>query len=225
MTSFLGEISFIGTAADLDRETRRSQPYVLTVRATDNGDDPRFDECTVEIYLLDVNDNAPYISYPNVTRDITYLYITSSQRKSRSKLAKRALNFQNNTTTERIKIKSQKSHLKKSILIGSSKTSEVQQPTILPIILLKIEASAPDEGENGRVRYVLTRGNDKNYFEVDTHSGNVTLTIKDENHLRQMERSCHVIEVDVKDLGKPILGSTTWVSERLCLEVFILFSG
>ena len=199
----------------------------MTAQATDNADKPLFDQCTVEIYLLDINDNAPHISYPNVTRDVTFLYITAPQIRSRSKHSKRALKPENDTNTitnpgrSRNPKSQEKSHLKKSILIGSSKSGQIRQPTTVPVTLLKIVASDPDEGENGRVRYVLTRGNDKNYFAVDTHSGNVTLAIKDEKHLRQMERGCHIIEVDVKDLGKPILSSTTWVSKRLRLTVVL----
>ena len=199
----------MGKPSDLDRETRQSQPYMLTVLATDHGDEPLNDECTVEIYLLDVNDNAPRIIYPNVTRDIAYLYIRSP---SMSKTVRRALKLSDekkNATLEKPLAK--QSYLKTSFLIGSSRTKKTISPKTLPVVLTKIDAKDPDEGENGRVRFVLTRGNVYNYFAVDTHSGNVSLTIGDDIDLRQMKRGCHVIEVDVKDLGKSILQTTTWV--------------
>ena len=224
-----GEIAFDGNPTDLDRETRISQPYVLTVHATDNGDKPLHDECTVEIFLVDVNDNAPYISYPNVTTDITYLYIVPPSTQSRkARTVKRALRLltdnRNRTTAIEPKAskksKSQKTHLKKSIFIGSSDSSQIKQPKKVPITLLKIEASDPDEGEKGRVHFVLAAGNDYNYFRVDAQSGNVTLAIEDESELRAMKRGCHVIQIDVKDMGDIVLESTTWVSARLRL-VFI----
>uniref|UniRef100_F6VZT8 Cadherin domain-containing protein n=1 Tax=Ciona intestinalis TaxID=7719 RepID=F6VZT8_CIOIN len=41
-----------------------SQPYLLRVEARDSGDRPRKDYATVQIFLTDINDNSPSISYP-----------------------------------------------------------------------------------------------------------------------------------------------------------------
>lgn len=54
------DTGIIKTLQLLDRETRQS--YVLYVNAFDNGAEPLMDRTEVEIYLTDVNDNAPVFS-------------------------------------------------------------------------------------------------------------------------------------------------------------------
>jgi len=71
-----------------------------------------------------------------------------------------------------------------------------------------------DEGENGRVRFSIEEGNLYNYFSIDPQSGNIFLNIYNEKLLRDMHRGCHVIKINVKDLGKPVQQSFGWVGVK-----------
>ena len=204
----LGEIAFVGTETDLDREARQAQPYVLTVTATDHGLKPLSDHCIVEIYLLDVNDNSPLVLFPNVTENIFYLYILPDRETTRRKNRGLSNDNRQNVTVEKSSL------LKNSLLIGSSGTKNIRSPDHAPVVITTIKAEDPDEGENGRVRYVLSGGNRQKYFAVDNRSGKVLLNVDKPTSLRKVIRGCHVIEVEVKDLGKSPRKSLTWASDK-----------
>lgn len=186
---------------------------MLTVTATDHGFKPLVDHCIVEIYLIDVNDNPPHIVFPNVTKDIFYLYI-SEQKKKRSLSGDK----EKNATFL------QENPLRNSLLIGSAGIKNLRSPNHLPVVITTIEANDPDEGENGRTRFILSAGNRRKYFAVDSQSGKVLLNVDSSKALRKMERGCHVIKVDVKDLGKPIKQSATWVSSKKYKLDFSIYS-
>ena len=205
-----GQIYFVGDSSDLDREVRFSQPYVLTVIATDRGDVPLTGRCNVDIYIVDINDNSPVITTPNVTTDIFFLHISGrTQRSSRLWL---------NVKKRRSLLTSHRTNNTKSLLlknylrIGSTASSEIRSPRSLPVVITKVEADDLDEGENGRVRFSIEEGNLYNYFSIDPQSGNISLNIKTVKSLRKMHRGCHVIKINAKDLGKPVQQSFGWVS-------------
>jgi len=211
---FSGEIYFDGDSEALDRERRKSRPYRLTIEATDHGKPPQTARARVEIFLEDVNDNAPEVSYPNVTKDIAFVYILGGD--ANRKKSKRAVSEPAESTTTVASTPVAKSQLRmvqELLLIGDSKSKQVHSPPSLPVLVTQIKASDADESENGRVRFRLDKGNTNDYFKVDVMTGNVTLLPRDEDSLRQMKRGCHVIEVTVQDLGVPHPMSTlTWVS-------------
>ena len=211
MFVFSGQIYFVGNSGNLDREVRLSQPYVFNVIATDHGDEPRSDSCTVDIYIVDINDNSPVIVSPNVTSDIFFLYI-SSKRQTSSVRARRSVKRHRNLLTSQHKNSSRSSAVTDHLRIGSTLSSEIRTPDSLPILITKVNAEDLDEGENGRVRFAIEEGNSYNYFSIDPQTGKIFLTINNQKSLRAMHRGCHVIKINVKDLGKPVQQTFGWVS-------------
>lgn len=222
--SILGEIHFYGTKEDLDRESVYPQPYTFVAIAKDHGEPPRMDHCTVEIYILDINDNPPKVLSPNVTKDIFYVYIKPEtktkthhlpasflQSKRNDERPSRFAGLSSGNQTALKRTNRRKAALKNSLLIGSSKSEKVHSPYSVPVSITKVEVIDPDDGENGRVHFTITEGNIHDYFKIDVYSGNITLNIQDEKSLRAMERGCHVIKINVKDLGKPVQHSFGWV--------------
>ncbi|CAK8687619.1 unnamed protein product [Clavelina lepadiformis] len=214
----LGEIHFNGRPEDLDRESRHSQPYVLKAEATDHGNSPLTGICHVEIFLIDVNDNAPFIKFPNVTKDLSVVYIR--KERVRPSDPNRALLRDENPAerdtesadTDKVAEVKPENPLKDFILIDEKGSGNARQVQISEnIVITKIEAADPDEGESGRVRFAMSKGNDYEYFGVDMVTGNVTLEVTSEEQLRKMKPGCHVIEVKVSDLGKPTQATLTWV--------------
>ncbi|XP_076808174.1 protocadherin-11 X-linked-like [Clavelina lepadiformis] len=213
-----GEIHFNGRREDLDRESRHSQPYVLKAEATDHGNSPLTGICNVEIFLLDVNDNAPFIKFPNVTKDLSVVYIRK-ERIRPSDPDPELLGDENpaekgaeSADTDEVAEVKPENPVKDFILIdkkGSGYARRVSKSE--NIVITKIEAADPDEGESGRVRFAMSKGNDYGYFGVDMVTGNVTLEVTSEEQLRKMKPGCHVIEVKVSDLGKPTQATLTWV--------------
>ena len=59
----------ISSKTTFDRETKAS--YSLTVRVTDHGQSPLHDTTTVDITILDINDNSPKISNLPATEQVT----------------------------------------------------------------------------------------------------------------------------------------------------------
>ena len=59
----------ISSKTKLDRETKTS--YSLTVRVTDHGQSPLHDTTTVDITILDINDNSPDINNLPATEQVT----------------------------------------------------------------------------------------------------------------------------------------------------------
>lgn len=59
----------ISSRTKFDRETKAS--YSLTVRVTDHGQSPLHDTTTVDITILDINDNSPEINNLPATEQVT----------------------------------------------------------------------------------------------------------------------------------------------------------
>ena len=59
----------ISSKKTFDRETKAS--YSLTVRVTDHGQSPLHDTTTVDITILDINDNSPEIKNLPATKQVT----------------------------------------------------------------------------------------------------------------------------------------------------------
>nr|XP_002121500.1 protocadherin-11 X-linked [Ciona intestinalis] len=195
-----GMITYDGEQSELDREVLQSQPYLLRVEARDSGDRPRKDYATVQIFLTDINDNSPSISYPNVTRDVAFIYFKDGwKRKSPSTPASTNLSL---FTSAR-----------ESLLIGDSSSKAVHPPRTQPVVITRVVATDPDEQENGRVHYAIAAGNVYDYFTINMNSGEVSLNLKQKKSFKKMKRGCHVIEILVSDMGKPkALSTTAWVN-------------
>ncbi|XP_076819601.1 protocadherin-9-like [Clavelina lepadiformis] len=213
-----GEIHFNGRPEDLDRESLHSQPYVLKAEAMDHGNSPLTGICNVEIFLLDVNDNAPFIKFPNVTKDLSVVYIRK-ERIRPSDPDPALLGDENpaekgtqSADTDEVTEVKPENPVKNFILIDKKGSGYARRvPKSENVVITKIEAADPDEGESGRVRFAMSKGNDYGYFGVDMVTGNVTLEVTSEEQLRKMKPGCHVIEVKVSDLGKPTQATLTWV--------------
>ena len=168
---------------------------------------------------MDVNDNPPTVLSPNVTQDIYYIHIVSKDKTSRS-IKQRSINKNviptqqtlNNSNSNFLNEDSVgKSSVKDLVLIGSTPFDDVHVPETVPVLIATVKARDPDEGENGRVRFTIDDGNKHGYFAIDPLLGNIYLSIQDEQSLRNMEQGCHVLKLNVKDLGKPVQHTFGWV--------------
>ncbi|XP_035681706.1 protocadherin-17-like isoform X1 [Branchiostoma floridae] len=63
------------TTGKLDYEQKKKYELVVSVR--DNGDPQKDAKCIVNIFIQDVNDNAPKITFPNTNKNVVYVPITS----------------------------------------------------------------------------------------------------------------------------------------------------
>lgn len=66
-------------------------------------------------------------------------------------------------------------------------------------VIATVNANDPDIGENGQVRFDVTSGNEKHFFELDPATGEVSLR---ETVIR-LDYEVFVMEVTAADLGKP----------------------
>ena len=185
--------------------------------ATDHGDTPLTDHCTVDIYIVDINDNPPIVRSPNVTKDIFYVYVSSKRHALASARLRRNVEVGSNNKALRgaVPPTNTSASITSLIRIGSTSKSKTHHPGSIPAMITQVIAEDLDEGENGRVRFSIAEGNTYQYFSINPHSGKIFLQIKDKKSLWNMKRGCHVIKISTKDLGKPVQHSFGWVSKSL----------
>ncbi|KAI8508643.1 hypothetical protein Bbelb_137420 [Branchiostoma belcheri] len=63
------------TTGKLDYEEKKKYELVVSVR--DNGDPQKDAKCIVNIFVQDVNDNAPKITFPNANKNVVYVPMSS----------------------------------------------------------------------------------------------------------------------------------------------------
>ncbi|XP_067312858.1 protocadherin-12 [Pseudorasbora parva] len=171
-----------------------SHSYSFIVEAVDQGHPPMTSSATVEVEILDVNDNYPVIHEPTPKKGVALLSVPVNVDKGEivTELGDKALedNF----------------HKPRNY-------SSLNKPE--GFLATTIRASDPDSGLNGRLSFSITDGNPSSIFFLDKTSGQ--LYVNTSNATELIGRTFK-LGVAVSDMGTPML------TTRATLEVtFINF--
>ncbi|XP_037975546.2 cadherin-89D isoform X2 [Plutella xylostella] len=165
---------------ELDRE--REEKYTLTVVAKDNGPDKKLSSSvTVEVQVLDVNDNAPKF----------FAYDELQQWKHPEANEHQNHNFE-------------------SVMMMPIYRSKIEENSPIGTTVGRVYANDSDfiGNGNGLILYSLPqRRNHMNLFTIDSKEGIITTVGK----LDYETQSIHNITVVASDLGSPSLSSTAVV--------------
>lgn len=202
---FSGYITFSGDVAELDREARLGRPFTFYAVATDSGTPQNSARVKVSIYLNDINDNAPIVTFPNVTTDIALVRISQGVAATKTGIAEGKENIASSPRT----LSNAEREWSSIVTVSGSSyaNNDLEKPT-----LTHIEAIDLDEGENAQLSFAIVDGNNRNYFGIDVQSGNITLAPGLD--LDSIDTGCHVLKILVKDLGDQPKSSFAYVSNR-----------
>lgn len=190
-----GVIHFYGNESKLDRESDHESPISFLVVAKDSGSPSLSDQKVVKIYLIDINDNAPIVMSPNVTKDIAFVQIPTSMDDYYTD----DTGFSDAMATE---YRQYPNKFTSSVVIDPEAYNQES--------LTSITAVDMDEGENAHVSYAITNGNDRKYFAIDHKSGNISFS--SDVDFAAIEKKCHVLKILVRDLGEKTMSTYAWVS-------------
>ncbi|XP_028176911.1 cadherin-89D [Ostrinia furnacalis] len=161
---------------ELDRE--KEDKYILTVVARDNGQDKKSSSVSVEIQVLDVNDNAPkFFGYDDI---LQWKHPEAGELSNH--------NFE-------------------SVLMIPVYKAVLPENAPIGTVVTKVYANDSDfiGNGNGLILYSLPqKKNQLNLFAIDSKEGIITTT----GRLDYETQSMHNVTVVASDLGSPSLSST-----------------
>ncbi|XP_047517849.1 cadherin-89D [Pieris napi] len=164
---------------ELDRE--KVDKYVLTVVATDNGQDKKLSSSvSVEVQVLDVNDNAPQFNAYNELLELKHI------------------------EAEKI------NHNYESVKVVPVYKATLEENAPVGTVVTKVYANDSDFVGNGNGLILFSipqRKNQLNMFAIDSKDGTITTTAR----LDYESQSVHNITVIASDLGSPSLSSTALI--------------
>uniref|UniRef100_A0A0L8H7U2 Cadherin domain-containing protein n=1 Tax=Octopus bimaculoides TaxID=37653 RepID=A0A0L8H7U2_OCTBM len=156
----ISDVGFISTTESLDREEKNMYEFKVLVK--DKGTPSLENTANVVVEVIDLNDNAPYFSFPNVNPfSLNVHYHPRSDHD-----------------------------------------------------ITVVRASDRDSQHNAFLTYEILRGNEKNLFEMNHHSGALSFS----RSPYQNDAGFYELELGVKDSGSPVLSSTTTLSLTLTVS-------
>nr|XP_039255252.1 protocadherin-11 Y-linked-like [Styela clava] len=198
-----GFIHFYGNKTKLDREIYSDRPIRISVVATDGGVPRSRASVPVEIYLTDINDNHPFVIFPDPKKDIVFVQIPNKNSERKSEIAESRIVSPPPGGLQEPLI----SDWSSIVVYKESNTSYE------PMTLLQIQASDLDEGVNAELSFTIADGDKGNYFEIDTEDGN--LTFSETVDVTAVKLGCHVLKILISDLGIPRLSTDAYINVYL----------
>ena len=171
-------------------ESSPENQYILTIIATDNGKPPMSSECLVTVNVVDANNNAPqferheYLSpVPEtafVGQPIIQVVATDKHDfgvNAEIEYSKEGGNGTEPPLSDLTKITFVVSTENHFSPVFTALSYQVIVPENEPInsTILTVLASDGDQGPNGIVRYMISSGNERDEFAVNSKSGSVTI--------------------------------------------------
>ncbi|MEL6741845.1 MAG: cadherin repeat domain-containing protein [Planctomycetota bacterium] len=162
------------------------------MRARDGGREPRSRSASVEIRVVDVNDNEPRVVSPRES-DVVYVVTSLAAPGSDEPL-------EGETVREFARVTA-------DFEGGADGTGR------MPIALARVLTK--DADRSARHRFGVTGGDQHAAFDIDETSGVLRLTARSQKDLAALEPGCHVIVVTVTDKGPhQVFFAQTTVSRR-----------
>ncbi|KAJ8262398.1 hypothetical protein GJAV_G00166010 [Gymnothorax javanicus] len=197
-----------------------SSMYQIYVQAKDLGPNAVPAHCKVLLQVIDVNDNAPEISFSTVTESVnenaapgTVIALLSVTDKDSGENGQDSGSPElwSNATVNVIIV--DQNDNPPSVIAPLGKNGTAKQP--LPrsaepgYLVTRIVAMDPDDGENARLSYSIQKGNENGMFRMDWRTGELRTARRVST--KRDPHQLYDLLIEVRDHGQPPLSSTASV--------------